>query len=82
MADGDVAPRADLGDGPAVAVLDPVGGGEAESAVVGAGDDHVADGGPVSVGELDFAAGVAVAEAVVAGAAVEVGDQISGGGEH
>src|SRR4029453_1874718 len=26
----------------------------AESAVVGAGDDHVADGGLVSIGELDF----------------------------
>ena len=58
MADGDVATRADLGDGPPVAVPNEVGGGGAESAVVGAGDDHVADGGLVSIGELDFAVGV------------------------
>jgi hypothetical protein len=34
---GQVAFFADLGDGPAVAVLDPVCGGEAQSAVVGTG---------------------------------------------
>jgi len=38
-------------DGPAIAVLDPVSGGEAESAVVPAGDDHVSDAGPVSIGQ-------------------------------
>ena len=38
------APRpADVQDGPAVAVLDPVGGAEAQPAVVGAGDDQVPD---------------------------------------
>ena len=42
---GQVAVFADMGDGPAVAVLDPVDGGEAESAIVGAGDDHVSDTG-------------------------------------
>ena len=42
---------ADCGDRPAVAVFDPVGGGEAESAVVGAGDDHISDTGPVPVGQ-------------------------------
>ena len=42
---------ADAGDGPPVAVLDPVGGGEAESAVVAAGDDHISDTGLVAVGQ-------------------------------
>ena len=46
------SPRlADAGDGPAVAVLDPVGGGEAESAVVAAGDDHISDAGLIPVGQ-------------------------------
>jgi hypothetical protein len=42
-------------------------GGGAESAVVGAGDDHVADRGLVSIGGLDFAVGVGVADALLAG---------------
>ena len=46
---GKVAAFADMGDSPAVAVFDPIGGGEAESAVVAAGDDHIADTGPVSI---------------------------------
>ena len=49
--DGEVAVSADVGDGPPVAVLHPVGGAEAESAVVAAGDDHIADTGPVPVGQ-------------------------------
>jgi hypothetical protein len=49
---GQVAAVADLGDGPAVAVLDPLGGGgEAEPAIVGPGDDHISDTGPVPVGQ-------------------------------
>ena len=67
MADGDVATRADLGDGAPVALPNEVGGGGAESAVVGAGDDQVADGGLDSIGELDFAVGVGVADALLAG---------------
>jgi hypothetical protein len=47
---GQVAVSADMGDRPAVAVLDPVGGSESESAVVATGDDHVADTGQVLVG--------------------------------
>jgi hypothetical protein len=43
VSDGQVALFADMGDGPAVSVLDPVVGREAESAVVAAGDDHIAD---------------------------------------
>ena len=53
--DREVTAPADVGDGPPVAVLDPVGGGEAESAVVAAGDDHISDTGPVSVGQRHLA---------------------------
>ena len=49
--DRKVTASADAGDGPPVAVLDPVGGSEAESAVVGPGDDHISDTGPVPVGQ-------------------------------
>src|SRR5829696_2113918 len=52
--DGEVTAPADAGDDPPVAVFDPVGGGESESAVVAAGDDHVSDAGPVPVGQGDF----------------------------
>ena len=48
---GQVTVFADMGDGPAVAVFDPVGGGEAKPSVVAAGDDHVSDTGPVTVGQ-------------------------------
>jgi hypothetical protein len=45
-----VAAAAYMSDGPAVSVFDPVGRGEAKSAVVAPGDDHIADTGPVSIG--------------------------------
>ena len=54
--DGQAAVLADVGDGPAVAVLDPVGGGESEAAVVAAGDDHIADTGLVAVGQAHLGA--------------------------
>ena len=57
--DRQVAALADAGDGPAVAVLDPVGGGEAEPAVVAAGDDHISDAGLVPVGQAAPPAGAA-----------------------
>ena len=82
VSDGQVAVPADCGDGPAVAVLDPVGGGEAESAVVGAGDDHIADTGLVPVRQAHLATGRVAAEAMITGAAVEFGDKLAGGGEH
>jgi hypothetical protein len=47
---GQVAAFADMGDGPTVAVFDPVGWGEAKSAVVAAGDDHIADTALVAIG--------------------------------
>ncbi len=71
---------ADVGDGPAVAVFDPVGGGEAESAVVAAGDDHVSDTGLVAVGQPHLGCGSGVIEAMLPGAAVEFGDELAGWG--
>ena len=82
MSDFEVAALADAGDGPAVAVFDPVGGGEAESAVVAAGDDHVSDTGSVPVGQRHFGYCRRVIEPMRAGTAVEFGDQVPGGGEH
>ena len=82
VAHGQVALLADVGDGPAVAVLDPVGGGEAESAVVAAGDDHVSDAGPVSVGQGHLGCRSGVIETMRPGTAVEFGDQVPGGGDH
>ena len=82
MPDGQVTAPADAGDGPAVAVLDPVGGGESESAVVAAGDDHISDTGLVPVGQPHLRPGRGAVEAMIAGAAVEFGDELAGGGEH
>src|SRR4051794_7585429 len=79
---GHVTLFADVGDGPAVAVLDPVRGGEAESTVVSAGDDHVYDAGLVSVGQGRFGCRGRVIEPMGAGAAVEFGDQVPGRGDH
>ena len=73
---------ADCGDGPAVAVFDPVGGGEAESAVVAAGDDHISDTGPVPVGQRHLGCCRRVIETMRAGTAVEFGDEVPGGGDH
>ena len=79
---GEAAVVAHCGDGPAVAVLDPVGGGEAESAVVAAGDDHVSDTGPVSVGQGHLGHCGRVIETMRAGTAFEFGDEVPGGSEH
>ena len=82
MSDRKVTARADAGDGPAVAVLDPVGGGEAKPPVVAAGDDHIPGTGLVSVGQPDHRIRHVAVEAVVSGAAVQLGHQIAGGGKH
>ena len=73
---------ADAGDGPTVAVLDPVGGGESESAVVAAGDDHVSDAGPVPVGQGHLGCRLGVIETMRPGTAVQLGDEVPGGGDH
>jgi hypothetical protein len=62
--------------------FDPVGGGEAESAVVAAGDDHVSDTGPVSVGQGQFGYCRRVIETMRAGTGVQLGDEVPGGGDH
>ena len=82
MSDFEVALLADSGDGPAVAVFDPVGGGQAESPVVTAGDDHIPGAGLVPVGQPHHRIRDVAVEAVVSGAAVQLGHQIAGGGKH
>jgi hypothetical protein len=79
---GQVAFFADMGDGPAVAVFDPLGGGEAEPPVVDPGDDHISDTGSVPVGQGHFGCGSGVIETMPPGTAVEFGDQVPGGGDH
>jgi hypothetical protein len=79
---GQVTAPADDGDGPPVAILDPVGGGGSEPAVVAAGDDHISDTGLVSIGQRQLAAGRGVIKTMRSGATVEFGDQLAGGGEH
>ena len=47
-----------------------------------AGDDHVADTRPVSVPQTHFLPGRGTVEAMIAGAAVELGDELAGRSEH
>ena len=109
MGDGQAGLGGDGADRPSVAVLDPVGAGDRDPAVVGAGEDDVADGslGPVGQVHADrsvthvtpvaFAArrvrradgatdecvrGTSGGEPVEAGARVQVGGQLPGGGQH
>jgi hypothetical protein len=79
---GQVTVFADLGDGPAGAVLHPVGGGEAESAVVAAGDDHITDTGPVPVGQRHLGRRKGVIEPMRTGTSVQLCDEVPGGGDH
>jgi hypothetical protein len=66
-------------DGPAVAVLDPVGCGETKPPVVPAGNDQIADARRIAVGQHDLPTGSAAGEAVILGALVEPADQLPGG---
>jgi hypothetical protein len=79
---GEPTAAVDVGDGPAAAVLDPVRGRESEASIVRAGEDDVADTGPVSVAQTHFLLGRDVAEAMLAGAAVELSDELVGRSEH
>src|SRR5215216_3267047 len=79
--DREVTAPADAGDGPTVAVLHPVGGGESEPPVVAAGDDHIPDTGLVAVGQTHLGRGRGMVEAMITGASVQFGDQVPGGGE-
>ena len=67
---------------PPVAVSDPVGGGESESAVVAAGNDHISDTGLVAVGQTHLRRGWGVVEAMITGSSIHVGDKLPGGGDH
>ena len=78
--DGEVTAPADAGDGPPVAVLDPVGGGESESAVVAAGDDHISDASLVPVGQRHLRCRRGVIKTMRPGTAVEFGDKLRGWG--
>ena len=69
-------------DGPPVTVFHPVGCGDTKPAVVPAGDDQVADAGPVAVGQLDLPARSGAGEAVIACALVEGADQLTGRRQH
>jgi hypothetical protein len=80
--DGEVTVPADVGDGPPVAVLDPVARGEAEPSVVGPGDDHISDTGLIAVAQPHHRIRHIPVEAVVSGATVEFGDQLAGRSEH
>jgi hypothetical protein len=72
--DREVTLFGDVGDGPPVAVLHPVGRGESESAVVAAGDDHISNTGPVSIGQRHLGHSRGLIETVRPGTAVQFGD--------
>src|SRR5215213_278973 len=80
--DSQVTAPADAGDGPQVAVLHPVGGGESESAVVAASDDHISDTGLIAVGQTHLGCRLGVIKTMRPGTAVEFGGKLAGRGEH
>src|SRR5215204_3143990 len=82
MPDGEPTAALDVGDGPAVAVFDPVGGRESKASIIGAGDDHVADTRPVSVAQTHFLPGRGTVETLITGSAVELSDELAGRSEH
>ena len=69
-------------DGPPVTVFHPVGCRCTQYAVVGPGDDQVADARGVAVGQLNLPARRTAGETVVAGALVEGADQLTGRRQH
>src|SRR5215211_4344441 len=82
VSDDQVAVATYSSDDPAVSVFDPVIGREAESAVVGAGDDHIADTRLVLIRQAHRATSRVTAAAMITGLSVEFGDKPSGGSEH
>ena len=72
----------DTEDVPAVAVLNPVGRGDAEPPVVVAGTDHIAGGRSVSVRQLRLPLGPSALKAVGAGAPVQLTDEVAGEGDQ
>jgi hypothetical protein len=79
---GEPTASADAGDGPPVAVFDPVGGRESEASIVRAGDDHLADTRAVSVSRTHFLPGRGTVATMITGAPVEPSDELTGRREH
>jgi hypothetical protein len=73
---------ADAADHPAVPVFHPIGGGEAEPAVVAAGDDHISDTRLIAVAQRHLDCHSGVVETMLPGAAVEISDEIAGRSDH
>ena len=80
--DGEPSAAVDVGDGPAVAVLDPVSGRERDASIVRAGGDHIADTGLVSVPQTHLWPGCGTVQTMITGSAVELSDELARGGEH
>jgi hypothetical protein len=72
----------DVGDGPPVAVLHPIGGAQAEPVVVGPGDDHIPDTRPVTTGQSHLGRRRGVIKTICSGTAVEFSNEVPGGGDH
>ncbi len=72
----------DVGDGPPVSVLHPIGGAQAEPAVVGPCDDHIPDTRPVSVPQMHFLPGRGTVATMITGSAVELSNEVPGRSEH
>ena len=79
---GEPTVAVDVGDGPAVAVLDPIGGRESEPSIVRTGDDHVADTRPVSVPQTHLWPGRGTVETMITGSVIELSDDLAGRSEH
>ena len=79
---GQTTTSVNAGDGPTVAVFDPVGGSESEPAVVAAGDDHISDTRLVPIRQANLAADRVTVEAMITGATVELADELAAGGHH
>jgi len=80
--DTQVTAPVDAGDGPPVPVFDPVGRSKFESAVVGPGDNQISDTGLVPVSQVHLSSGRDVAEAMIAGSSVQIGDKLPRRGQH
>ena len=82
MPDGEPTAAVDVSDRPAVAVFDPVGGGESEASIVAAGDDHVAGTCPVSVAQTHFLPGRGTVATMITGSPVQLSNKLAGRSEH
>ena len=80
---GDRPVVADVGHGPAVVVADEVGAAQGQNPLVPFGDDDVAGGDLVAVGQCQRRAGdLPGGDPAGAGFGVELGDEFEGGADH